>query len=125
MEALFKDIIGIYASLPPWIQSAIEVYFIPLLFIFLCVEGFKTLYKKNTKNKIDWRTLFFGPWVIGVGWVLYHELKQSIKTGTSIPSIVYVLDFISGIGLGLASNLTSVIFEKLFNRFKKEEKHRE
>lgn len=121
MEALLKDIISIYTSLPPWIQTAIEVYAIPLVFIFFCVEGFKMVFKKYTTKKVDWRVLVFGPWVIGAGWVLYHELRAAVASGHSVKSIIYILDSVSGIGLGLASNFTSIIFEKFGNRFKKQE----
>lgn len=122
MEALIKAIVDIYNTLPPWAKTGIEVYFIPLFFIWLCVEGMKTAYKKGTTKKLDWRILVFGPWLIGAGWVLYHDLRSSVLTGTSIRPIVYFLDVLGGVGLGLASNLTSIIFEMIFNKFKKAEK---
>ena len=122
MVEIINGFAAAYNGLPPWLQTAIEIYVLPAVIVWALVEGAKTLYKKATKKSLHGILVFFIPWIMAEGWVVFNAAKQSLKTGDKITALAWLVIFGSGIGLGLASNVVSIVFEFFFNRFKKEEK---
>ena len=109
MEALIKSIIDIYNSLPEWLKIGIITFAVPSVVINFGLDGIKTKFKKLTGKKINPWIIIISPSVLGVGYAYFRTPNEWWYHNVAV-----------GLGIGLMSFLAELVYDRYFNKYKKE-----